>query len=85
MHAKRIVIQYHAIVGRVIRLQREAHGIKLREFAKKMKLGISGWSRVETGDTVMTIEQLKRAADALGIQSAVIVRMADDMIGSKAK
>jgi len=76
------LIPYYAIVGRVVRLQREARGFKLREFAKKMKLGISGWSRVETGDTVMSVDQLKRAADVLGIRPAVIVQMADAMSGA---
>jgi transcriptional regulator with XRE-family HTH domain len=73
------LIPYYAIVGRVVRLQREARGLKLREFSKRMALGISGRSRVETGDTVMTLEQLKKAADALGVTPAVIVKMADDM------
>jgi transcriptional regulator with XRE-family HTH domain len=73
------MIPYYAIVGRVVRLQRETRGIKLSEFSKRMGVGVSGWSRVETGATVMTLEQLKKAADALGVAPAVIVRLADDM------
>ena len=71
------MIPYYAIVGRVMRLQREARGIKLREFANAMGIGVTGWSRVETGDTVMTLQQLKRAADALAMTPTVIVQIAE--------
>jgi transcriptional regulator with XRE-family HTH domain len=78
---KKPLIPYYAIVGRVVRLQRESRGIKLRAFAAKLLMSFSGWSRVETGDTVMTVEQLKKAADALGVRPSDIVRLADDMNG----
>jgi transcriptional regulator with XRE-family HTH domain len=39
----------------------------------------SEWSRVETGDTEMTLTMLWRAADRLGTSPAALVKMADDL------
>ncbi|MCC6651556.1 MAG: helix-turn-helix transcriptional regulator [Candidatus Eisenbacteria bacterium] len=39
----------------------------------------SGWSRVETGETAMTVGQLRRAARRLGVAPWVLVRQADLM------
>jgi hypothetical protein len=69
---------YAQIVGQVIRGRREVQGINLLTMAKSLDLETpSGWSRVETGDSVMTMTQLRRAARKLGVAPAEIVREAD--------
>ncbi len=69
---------YGQILGQVIRGRREMQGMNLLSMANSMELAsASGWSRVETGDTAMTIAQLRRAARKLGTQPAEIVRQAD--------
>jgi len=71
---------YHVVVGRIVRLHRECKGIGLRDFAKKMGLGISGWSRVETGDTTMTVTQLHRACSVLRIKPGDLIQQADSFV-----
>jgi transcriptional regulator with XRE-family HTH domain len=60
-------VSYAWIVGHFIRLERTSQCISLFDFAKRMHIGISGWSRVETGNTTISVEQLKKACDALEI------------------
>lgn len=69
---------YGQIVGQVIRGRREMQGINLLTMAESVALATpSGWSRVETGDTAMTLAQLRKAAKKLGMEPAAIVRQAD--------
>ena len=73
-------LAYGAIMGRVVRMQREVRGVSLEAMAKALGYkDSSGWSRVETGDTEMTVTTLWRAADRLGTSSAALVKMADDL------
>ncbi len=69
---------YGQILGQVIRGRREVLGITLLAMAESVALATpSGWSRVETGDTAMTVGQLRKAAKKLGMEPAAIVRQAD--------
>jgi transcriptional regulator with XRE-family HTH domain len=75
-------VQYAEIVGRVVRLHRTAHQIPLATFAKTMGVTLSGWSRVETGDSTMRVDQLSRAATALKTAPHVLVAEADALYRS---
>ena len=56
------------------------HGVSLEAMAKALGYKDSSeWSRVETGDTEMTLTMLWRAADRLGTSPAALVKMADDL------
>jgi transcriptional regulator with XRE-family HTH domain len=69
---------YGQIVGQVIRGRREMQGINLLTMAESVALATpSGWSRVETGDTAVTLAQLRKAAKKLGMEPAAIVLQAD--------
>jgi hypothetical protein len=71
-------ISYGQIVGQVMRGCREMQGINLLAMAESVALATpSGWSRVETGDTAMTLIQLRKAARKLGMEPAAVVRQAD--------
>jgi transcriptional regulator with XRE-family HTH domain len=74
---------YSAIVGRIIRLHRELLGISLDEMAKRVHLkSPSGWSRVETGDTPITIDRLYEAAKILKTTSTQLLKEADGIEAS---
>ena len=45
-----------------------------------MKMSRSGWSRIETGDTTMPVEQLARAASVLGVAPWSLVQKADEYV-----
>lgn len=71
---------YIQIVGQVVRGRRELKGIPLLAMAKAADLStVSGWSRVETGDTMMTLAQLRKAARALGVEPWRLVQQADNI------
>jgi len=72
---------YGQIVGQVIRGRREMQGINLLAMAESVALATpSGWSRVETGDTAMTLSPLQKAAKTLGRAPADIVQQADAVV-----
>lgn len=69
---------YPQIVGQVIRGRREIQGLSLIIMAEAADLSsASGWSRVETGDTTMTLAQLRKAAKKLNMHPWGIVQQAD--------
>ena len=72
---------YGQIVGQVIRGRRELGGMSLATMSQTLALASpSGWSRVETGDTAMTVAQLRKAARTLGMAPAEVVRQADALV-----
>lgn len=77
-------MNYAKLVGQVIRLHREMNGIEQRTMAKAMGMSASGWSRVETGDTTITVAQLRKAAQVLGMEPWMLVQQAD-LIGGTMK
>ena len=68
---------YAQIVGQVIRAHRHQAEVTLAVFAARIGSSPSGWSRVETGATCLTVVQLRRAARVLGTNSGAILRDAD--------
>lgn len=64
---------YAAVMGRVLALHRENAGLEQADVAKKMNISQSAWSRIERGETVLNVEQLHRAAEAIGVSSEKIV------------
>jgi transcriptional regulator with XRE-family HTH domain len=69
---------YGQIVGQVIRGRRELNGVSLLAMAQSVALATpSGWSRVETGDTAITLNQLRKAARKLRVEPASLVHQAD--------
>jgi transcriptional regulator with XRE-family HTH domain len=70
---------YSQVVGQVVRGARELRHIDLAGMATAIQLSPSAWSRVETGGSVMSISQLRRAASTLRVQPWELVRQADDL------
>ena len=69
---------YSQVVGQVVRGQRELRGVSLITMARSVTLASSsGWSRVETGDSAMTLSQLRKAARKLEMEPGAILRQAD--------
>ena len=75
---------YSAILGRVIRTQRELRKIDLSDMSKRLGFSsVSGYSRLETGDVPITVNALSAVARALGMRPAALVTMADELAGKK--
>ncbi len=68
---------YAEVVGHVVRGARELRRMDLATMATAVALSSSGWSRVETGETTMTLAHLRRAAHTLGLEPWELVQRAD--------
>ncbi len=68
---------YSAIVGCLLAREREKQGLLQLALAEKVGVGQSTWSRIERGDSPLTVEQLRRAARALGAKPSAILQSAD--------
>lgn len=68
---------YSAVIGTVIAKSREAAGISQVDLATTVGIGQPAWSRIEKGESVLTIDQLARAAKALTTSPSELVHMAD--------
>jgi len=68
---------YAQIVGQVIRGRRDLQRIGQAALATSLGLSTSGWSRLETGDSTMSLTQLRGAAKRLGLEPWTILHQAD--------
>lgn len=71
------VVAYPALVGRIVAQQRETRGIKQGDFATTLGLSQSAYSRLESGESVLNVSQLRSAAVQLSMQPSQILRLAD--------
>lgn len=73
-------IAYPELVGQTLRYHRKNSDLPLPEFARMMQMkSPSGWARVESGETKMTIVQLRRAARAVGMKPWQLLQQADEL------
>jgi transcriptional regulator with XRE-family HTH domain len=70
------VTTYGAIVGSVLAQERTARKLKQIDVATAVGVGTSTWSRIEKGESALTVDQLKLAAEALQLTPARILSLA---------
>lgn len=75
---------YAAVLGRVLAHHRERVGMEQRELAAALGLGQSAWSRIERGDTIINVEQLRNVAAALGVSSGDLLKETDTAVADLA-
>lgn len=71
---------YPAIVGRILVSLRKAAEIGQDELAESVGITQSTLSRVEHGESALTVDQLTRAAMRLGNRASNILEMADNAV-----
>lgn len=69
---------YRAIVGRLLVNHRTSQKLEQQDLAAAVGVTQSTWSRIETGASSLSLDQLKRACDRLKILPADLLRQADD-------
>lgn len=69
---------YGAIVGQVLVFLRRQQGVRQADLAAVAGVGQSTWSRIEAGVSALNVEQLGRAAAALGIGPGELLARADE-------
>jgi transcriptional regulator with XRE-family HTH domain len=68
---------YPALVGNVLAQLRKEKGIGQAEFGSLVGVGQSTWSRIEKGESALTIEQLAKAARCLEFQPHELLAVVD--------
>ncbi len=71
------VVTYPTLVGRILAQQREGRDIKQGDLAERLGLSQSAYSRLESGESVMNLSQLRNVGALLGLQPAQILKWAD--------
>ncbi len=65
------------MVGRVLGYLRELNRLDQAVLASAFGISQSTWSRIENGQSALTVDQLARAATALSMQTSQILAMVD--------
>ena len=68
---------YAAIVGKILQQKRVAMGMSQSEIAVALGITQGAWSRLESGSSVISLDQLHTCAAALGERPASIIELAD--------
>ena len=68
---------YSAILGQILKELRKKRGMDQSEIAEKMGMNRSSWSRIESGNTMVNIQQLQKAGDVFGMEANAILLKAD--------
>ncbi len=71
---------YSAVVGQVLAVERENAGFNQGVFAGQMGISQATWSRIEKGNSGLSIEQLAHAARLLKRSPSEILQLADDVV-----
>lgn len=74
------VVTYPAIVGAVLAGIRKERGLSQAEVAEAVAVGVSTWSRIENGESALSIEQLAGAADRLEIAPSSVLQAVEEKI-----
>jgi DNA-binding Xre family transcriptional regulator len=76
-HLQNFGTTYPAIVGKVLTDLRTQRGIQQKNLAQAVGVTQANWSRIENGQTNITLVHLRSAANALAIPPAQILAIAD--------
>ncbi|MBI2241011.1 MAG: helix-turn-helix transcriptional regulator [Magnetospirillum gryphiswaldense] len=73
------VAPYAAIVGKVISELRRVNGMEQTALAAALGVAQSTWSRIENGGSALSIDQLRKVAEALKTTPSQILAQADQV------
>jgi len=71
------VVPYSVVIGRVLQQRRNQLGLQQDDLAAALGITQSAYSRLESGDTVLSLMQLRIAAAALYTSAGAILAAAD--------
>lgn len=76
------VVPYTALVGQVLLRHREERQLNQSELATALNLSQSAYSRIEQGNTTISVAQLRVISRRLGVAPSDILREADSLTES---
>jgi len=68
-----MITRYSTITGLAIREFRELKGVSQLHFSSELDVSQASWSRVEKGNTSITVEQLVNAASIIDVEPSLIL------------
>lgn len=71
------IVTYPALVGKLLAQRRDQIGLKQGELAEALGLSQSAYSRLESGESVLNLTQLRNVCTHLGITPAQVLQAAD--------
>jgi transcriptional regulator with XRE-family HTH domain len=76
-HSPPAVVPYSALIGGVVQNQRKFLNLQQGDVAQQLGLSQSAYSRIESGDTVMSVTQLRQIATLLRTTAQRLLDQAD--------
>lgn len=74
---RRRATTYPAVVGQVLARIRSERGLTQAAVANGLDLTQGSWSRIERGESGLTVDQLRDACDVLGVRPGDVLRRAE--------
>lgn len=74
------VATFPSVVGLVLEAVRKERGLSQGEIAPIVGVAVSTWSRIENGESALTVEQLAKAAQVLQTLPSSILRAAEEKL-----
>ena len=71
---------YQTVLGRLIAQKRKEMRIDQEEMARRVGVSRSTWSRIEAGSSALNMDQLARAASALGVSLGDLMLEVDEIV-----
>ncbi len=71
---------YQAVLGRLIARKRQERRMDQSELARCVGVNRSTWSRIEAGSSALSMDQLAKAAGALGVSLGDLMLEVDDIV-----
>lgn len=69
---------FPAIIGRLLVAQRERLGLDQSDIAEAVGVTQPTWSRIERGESAISVDQLRRACNRLGVVPGQLLNQADN-------
>lgn len=76
------IATYPALVGAVLQARRKELGFSQTQVAEEAGLNVSTWSRIENGESALTIEQLAAVAARLDLAPSAILRSVEEKVAA---
>lgn len=74
------IATYPALVGAFLQARRKELGLSQTQVAEEAGLNVSTWSRIENGESALTIEQLAAVAEKLDLAPSTILRSVEEKV-----
>ena len=71
---------YQAVLGRLIAQKRKEKKIDQEDMAQRVGVSRSTWSRIEAGSSALNMDQLAKAASALGVPLGELMLEVDEIV-----